>query len=116
MEYQVKKMLPREVIVTAYSSEENQTDSTPYETAFLKKTKPWIIAISRDLVAAGWLPGDRVYLYRIEKGKFKGLGVFLIADLMHDRKRNQFDIWVNSRAFAEKIGRMKNVKAILLKI
>lgn len=116
IEKELESMKPRSVILTAYNSMENQTDSTPNETAFLTPVCSWCVAASRDLINDGWLPGDRVYFYRIENGNFRGLGVFLITDMMHDRKKNQFDIWVPTLGMAEKIGRMKDVKAILLKI
>lgn len=76
---------PIDVIVTAYSSRPEETDSTPFETAFLTMVKPGIIAVSRDLFLAGWTPGKKVYIYQ--------LGVYTIEDLMHERKTEQIDIY-----------------------
>lgn len=116
LEKKLEKMLPREVTLTAYSSEVKQTNSDPYQTAFMAPTCWWCVAVSRDMLQEGWLPEYRVYFYEITKeGKFKGLGVFKILDLMHERKKDQFDIWVPDKKLALKLGTRK-VKAILLKI
>ena len=79
-----------EVTVTAYSAEENQTDSTPTQTAFMTKVRYGTIAVSRDLHENGWTAGKLVYI--------SGLGVYRVNDLMHKRKRLQLDIFMWSRA------------------
>ena len=75
-----------QVTVTAYSPEKSQTDSTPYETAFMTRVKKGTVAVSEDLLEAGWVAGEKVYI--------KGLGVFTINDLMHPRKKRHLDIFV----------------------
>ncbi|MCK5611321.1 hypothetical protein KAR91_56145 [Candidatus Pacearchaeota archaeon] len=115
LENKVEKMLPREVILTAYSSEIRQTNSDPYQTAFMVPVKRWSVATSRDLLLEGWTPGLWVYLFEIVNGRFKGIGAFQIRDLMHERKKEQFDVWVPNTKFAKKLGRKNNVKAVLLK-
>ena len=116
LEERVEGMLPREVTLTAYSSDVRQTNSDPYQTAFMLPVCHWCIATSRDLLQEGWLPKYRVYLYETTKeGRFQGIGVFKIRDLMHERKKDQFDIWVPNKELAIRLG-TKKVKAILLKI
>ncbi len=113
---QLEGMLPRLVTVTAYSSSVDQTDSTPFETAFLEPVCKWCVAISRDLFQQGWLKGDSVYLFRVDKnGRTYGIGRFDIEDIMKWDKKNHFDIWVPDVNFANEIGIMKNVQAILIK-
>jgi len=74
------------VTVTCYSSEEEQTDSTPNITAFNYKTGPGQIAISRDLLTYGFTPGSKVYIEEV--------GVFKITDLMNSRWNKRVDVWV----------------------
>lgn len=98
---------PIEVTVTAYSPRESETDDTPYTTAFMQKVKPGQIAVSRDLFNDGWIAGKSVYIDQI--------GVFVIADLMHPRKKKHLDVFFNSTNEAIEFG-IKKSKAILLEL
>ena len=70
------------VIVTAYSSTPEQTDSTPFITASGTKVREGI-------VAANFVSfGTEVRLPDLYGGK-----VFIVEDRMHPRKRYQVDIW-----------------------
>ena len=115
LQNKIKRMTPRLITVTAYSSTERQTNEKPFETAYLEPVRKWIIACSNDLIEDGWLPKDSVYLYELRNGRAYGIGMFLIADRMHPRQTEHCDIWVPSESLAWKIGRMENVRALLLK-
>lgn len=84
-----------QVIVTAYSSTPDQTDSTPFITASGRRVRPGIVAVSRDL--KGILSfGQIVYL--------EGLGYFVVEDVMHERWTNRVDIWFPTRMEALHFG------------
>lgn len=91
------------VRVTCYQSEERQTDSTPWTTAINTKCRPGIVAVSRDLLEAGWSFGRQVWI--------EGYGVYTIEDVMNARLVRSIDIWVpiDARPFAQ-----DNVLAVLV--
>lgn len=95
----------RFVKVTAYSPRVEETDSTPFITAYNTRVRPGIIAVSRDLFDKGWTFGKKVYI--------KSLGVFTIEDLMAKRKTNQIDVFMPKTTQAISFGR-KNLEAHLL--
>lgn len=95
----------RLVKVTAYSPRSEETDSTPFITAYNTKVRPGIIAVSRDLFAKGWTFGRKVYI--------KSLGVFTIEDLMAKRKKNQVDVFIPETTKALSFGR-RNLEIHLL--
>jgi len=99
--------VPIELTVTAYSPEESQTDSTPLTTAFMTKVRKGTIAVSEDLLNAGWVAGKKVYI--------RGLGIFVINDLMHVRKKQHIDIFMWKTPEALKISPSKKL-VILLEI
>lgn len=81
------------VKATAYNSLANQTDSTPHITATGTRTRPGVIALSRDLLRA-FPYGTRVTLQDLS-GRYNFSGrVFVVEDTMHPRKTNQVDIWM----------------------
>ncbi len=94
--------------VTAYSPEVKQTDSTPYMTAIMVKVRTGQIAVSRDLFKNGYTFGKKIYI--------EGMGVYVIADLMHPRWTKRVDIFVWTRKRARKIGIKYNVQAVLLNL
>jgi 3D (Asp-Asp-Asp) domain-containing protein len=83
-DYEVVKKV--KMIITAYSSEPNQTDDTPFITASNKRVKDGIIANNL-------LPfGTKVRLPELYGDK-----IFTVEDRMHSRKGNyQADIWMES--------------------
>ena len=97
-----------EATVSAYSADVSQTDSTPYQTAFMTQVKPWTVAVSRDLFNRGWVPGKYVYI--------EGIGRFRINDLMHQRKKYQLDIFFYTKKQALRFGLKKSVRVALLEI
>lgn len=115
LEAKIKRIFPRRITVTAYSSTVRQTNEKPFQTAYLEPVRRWIIACSNDLIEDGWLPKDHVYLYEVRNGREYGLGRFLIADRMPPETEEHCDIWVPDEAFAWKIGKMEDVRAFLLK-
>ena len=94
--YYIKPKKTVEMIVTAYSSSVNQTDSTPYVTASGTFVRPGV-------AASNVLPfGTK---FRIP-GIF-GDTVFTIEDRMNKRYngKNCMDIWFESRGKAQSFGR-----------
>lgn len=87
------------VSVTAYSSSQAQTDSTPFITATGTRTKIGTVAISRDLVGKygygkkikiiRWLKTDGCNTKLINSGI-----VFFAEDTMHVRYSRKIDIWL----------------------
>lgn len=85
-------------IVTAYSSEVGQTDSTPFLTASGQRVRDGIIACPRHLPF-----GTMVEI----QGK-----VFICEDRMNIRYTNNYDIWMESKTEALAWGR-RNVEVII---
>ena len=81
------------VVVTGYSSEEGQTDDTPFITASGNTVRSGI-------VAANWLPlGAKVRIPDVY-----GNQVFTVDDRMHPKNDEKMDIWFQSREEALKFG------------
>ncbi len=96
----IKGLQRRKVLtVTAYSPRPEETNEDPFTTASNRPVRAGIVAVSRDLFDEGWVFGRKVYI--------KGLGVFTIDDLMHQRKRNQIDIFMFETAKARDFGLQK---------
>ena len=76
--------------ITGYSSEESQTDSTPFLTASQTKVRDGVIACPRDLEF-----GVKVIIDGKE---------FICEDRMNIRHTNRFDIWFESTQKALKWG------------
>jgi 3D (Asp-Asp-Asp) domain-containing protein len=88
----------QKVTVTSYSQAENLTAS-------LKSVRTGTVAVSRDLHDKGWTFGKKIYL--------KGLGVFVINDLMNKRFTNRIDVFNWKEEDAKKFG-IKTVIASLI--
>ena len=92
------------VTVTFYTLSKSECDNTPYVNALGKR--PIIgrdVAISRDLI---YLLGKYVYI--------EGFGVRKVADLMNARFKNRVDILVSSKKQARRLGKIKDVKLVVL--
>jgi 3D (Asp-Asp-Asp) domain-containing protein len=90
------------VTLTAYSSTIAQCDSTPWETATLKRPRRGYVALSRDLIAtytpgAPFRYGDQVEIV--------GLGIFQVEDTMNPRWQRRADVWMPSTEEAIQFGR-----------
>lgn len=84
--FQNKFRIP--VTITAYSSRECETDSTPDITASGKKVRSGMVALSRDLeTSLGLKFGAHILL--------EDIGIFVFEDRMHKRKRLQVDIFMD---------------------
>jgi 3D (Asp-Asp-Asp) domain-containing protein len=82
-----------EVVVTAYSSREQETDDTPYTTAAGTTVRTGV-------VAANWLPlGTKVRIPEIF-----GDEVFTVEDRMHKRNKNKLDVWFPNTEDALRFG------------
>jgi 3D (Asp-Asp-Asp) domain-containing protein len=99
-----------QAVVTGYSSTPDQTDDTPWLTAWSTQTRPGVIALSRDLLrtfteGAPFDFGDRILV--------AGVGVFLVEDTMADRWTNRADIWFRTRTQAQQWGRRETLLALV---
>lgn len=94
--------------VTAYtdSPRENLGHGKPVGTAIGTRIRPGIVAVSRDLLRAGWGFGKSVYI--------EGLGVFIIEDTMSPRFSRRIDIAVNNMDHARAIGKRSGSLVMLL--
>jgi len=97
---------PLTVTATAYNSLPAQTDSTPFIAAWGDRVFYGMVAVSRDLEAAGITRGTVVHL--------ESLGYFIVLDRMHKRKRNQVDVWMRTQQEALKFG-LKKLKLTICK-
>lgn len=95
----------KQLVVTAYTADISETDASPFITASNTRVREGIVAVSQDLFAKGWVFGKKVYI--VDEG------VFTIEDLLHKRKRNQLDIFMNNKRKALHFGR-KKLKVFLL--
>jgi len=100
----LKALTVRKVTVTFYTLSESECDNTPYINALGKR--PVIgrdVAVSRDLI---YLLGKYVYI--------EGFGVRKVVDLMNARFKNRVDILVSSKKQARRLGKIKDVKLVVL--
>ena len=81
------------VIITGYSSTVDQTDDTPYITAWNTQTRLGV-------VAANWLP----FGTNIRIPELFGDRIFIVEDRMHRRNSHKLDIWFQSREEALRFG------------
>ena len=81
------------VIITGYSSTVDQTDDTPYITAWNTQTRLGV-------VAANWLP----FGTNIRIPELFGDRIFTVEDRMHRRNSHKLDIWFQSREEALRFG------------
>lgn len=92
---------------SAYNSIPNQTDSTPFITATGTRTRPGVVAVSRDLLARWALP----YGSRVQVVSARGCGlniqgrIFRVEDTMARHKVRSLDIWMSTRSQAVRFGR-----------
>lgn len=89
------------LMATGYSSSVRETDDTPFITASNTRTRPGVVALSRDILGRynGQAPfrfGDAIHI--------TGIGEFSVEDSMHWRWRKRLDIWFPSREAARDFG------------
>ncbi len=90
------------LVATGYSSSVWETDDTPHITAANTRTRPGVVAMSRDLIRrynpdALFSFGDTI--------RISGLGDFVVEDSMHPRWQNRVDIWFPSSDAARNFGK-----------
>lgn len=101
----VVKKVVRNVEVSAYSSDEGQTDSSPCVTA----RESWVYD---GVLAANWLPNCQPVLIP----ELFGDKVIVKEDAMNERYgHGHVDVWRETREQARQIGRRKGVTIYLLK-
>ena len=92
----------RWVTATAYSSTPDQTDSTPFTTA-------WQTPVRDGIIAANFLPkGSMVRIPDLYGDK-----IFIVEDRMNPRYQNRIDIWMKTREEAIAFG-IKRIKIEVL--
>ena len=90
---------------TAYNSLASQTDSTPHITATGTRTRPGVVALSRDMLRS-FPYGTRITIEDLS-GRYNNLlrgRVFIVEDTMAARKTGSLDIWMGSRRDALNFG------------
>lgn len=90
---------------TAYNSLAAQTDSTPFITATGTRTRPGVVALSRDLLRL--FPYGTKMMIEDLSGRYNNLlagRVFVVEDTMAARKTGSLDIWMASRSDALRFG------------
>ncbi len=94
--------------VTAYTDapEENLGAGKASGTAIGTRIRPGIVAVSRDLLRAGWHFGKKVYI--------EDLGVFTIEDTMSPRFSKRIDVAVSDMHHAKRIGKRPGKLVVLL--
>jgi len=94
--------------ITAYtdSPRENLGVGKPSGTAIGTRIRPGIVAVSRDLLRAGWHFGKKVYI--------EDLGVFIIEDTMSSRFSKRIDVAVRDMHHARRIGKTSGRRVVLL--
>lgn len=96
-----KRLAQKRVIVTAYSSTPDQTDSSPFITASGTEVRDGV-------VAANWLPiGAYIRLPEIYGEK-----ILVVEDRMHPKNARKLDVWMPTREAAKQFG----VKRLLVEI
>lgn len=79
--------------ITAYSSREEETDSTPFITASGTTVRDGVVAVN-------WLPiGTKVRIPKLFGDK-----VFIVEDRMHKKNNEKLDIWFKTTEEAIRFG------------
>ncbi len=91
----VKVTKTMQMVITAYSSTEDQTDSTPFITASNKRVRDGIIATN------GIPFGTKVRIVGVPELAGK---TFIVEDRMHRRKIGMADIWMDTTQKAKTFG------------
>lgn len=98
---------------TAYNSLSAQTDSTPHITATGTRTRPGVVALSRDMLRI-FPYGTRVRITPLNGSHpYVNGRVFVVEDTMNARKTGQVDIWMPTRSQAMQWG-IRNVRITAL--
>ncbi|WP_291425817.1 hypothetical protein [Deinococcus sp.] len=88
---------------TAYNSFGGQTDGSPSITATGTRTRPGVVALSRDLLRV-FPYGSRVQLQDLSGNYNFGNRVFVVEDTMAARKVGSIDVWMPSYSQAISFG------------
>ena len=95
----------RIVEVSAYSASKAECDTDPHIAASSQPPRPGTVAVSRDLFDMGWTFGKKVYL--------KGLGPYVINDVMNSRHQLRVDVFMDHKRAAKEFG-TRTMEAILI--
>ncbi|WP_261663544.1 3D domain-containing protein [Deinococcus sp. Marseille-Q6407] len=89
---------------TAYNSLSAQTDSSPHITATGTRTRPGVVALSRDMLRI-FPYGTRLRIQDLSGNHPYANGrIFIVEDTMHARKSRQIDVWMPTRSQAMQWG------------
>ncbi|MDP2629808.1 MAG: hypothetical protein Q8P56_00170 [Candidatus Uhrbacteria bacterium] len=96
----------RIILVTAYSSTKDQTDSTPCTTA-----NGFDVCANgaENVVAANFLP----FGTKVQFPEYFGDREFVVQDRMHRRFSNRVDVWMKTRTAAKQFG-VKHLKMVIV--
>lgn len=96
----------RTILVTAYSSTKDQTDSSPCTTA-----NGFDVCANgaENVIAANFLP----FGTKVQFPEYFGDRVFVVQDRMHRRFSNRVDIWMKTRTAAKQFG-VKHLKMVVV--
>ncbi|GHF99280.1 hypothetical protein GCM10017783_09090 [Deinococcus piscis] len=99
---------------TAYNSLAAQTDSTPHITATGTRTRPGVVALSRDMLRL-FPYGTRLRIQDLSGNHpYVNGRIFVVEDTMHARKSNQIDVWMPTRSQAMNWG-VRNVRITVVR-
>ena len=93
------------VYVTAYSSSEDETDSTPHLTASGTKTRDGVLASNIFPIGT-----------RVKIPELFGNQIFVIEDRMHERYSDRIDVWMPSKAQALRFGKRQTEVQIVVEL
>ena len=91
--HQIPAIKTRKVWLTAYSSDPNETDDTPFTTASGSHVRVGIVATNL------YPFGTKIMIPSLF-----GDSIFVVEDRMHSRKKNNVDIWMPSKRAALRFG------------
>lgn len=101
--------------VTAYQSVPEQTDNSPFHTSTGERTNRLVVAVSQDQLCKVTKQCRRNVklcckpeaVHYGDVVKIEGIGYRIVADVMHERHKNRFDVWVASLAEEKRIPEKK---------
>lgn len=94
----------RDVVVTSYNNDINQTDDTPNVTASNRPVREGMVAVSRDFLSYAKY-GDLIYVDCFDRW-------FIVDDTMNKRFTKRIDIFLFDRKESLKINKKCDVKIV----
>lgn len=96
----------KDIIITSYNNESNQTDDSPNVTATNRGVREGIVAVSYDFINKGQIHyGDLLYINCFNKW-------YLVEDTMNKRFTKRVDIFLFDKEKSNKINKKCDIKVI----